>query len=120
MHIDIRHVRNLGVGASFYRPEYTGKGFKTIITAREWGLSFVNWYNNHRHSKINFVTPVQRHKGLDKDILCKRKDVFKLAKKQHPERWSGETRKWKYQTEVWLNPVRFDSVDNEELVESVA
>ncbi len=104
-----------------YRPEYTGKGFKTIIAAREWGLSFVNWYNNkHRHSKINFVTPVQRHEGLDKDILCKRKDVFKLAKKQHPERWSGETRKWKYQTEVWLNPVRSDSVDKEELVESVA
>ncbi len=47
----------------------------------------------NRHSKINFVTPVQRHESLDKDILCKRKDVFNLAKKQHPERWSGETRK---------------------------
>ena len=63
-----------------YHPEYTGKGFKTIIAAREWSLSFVNWYNNqHRHSKINFVTPVQRHEDVDKDILCKRKDVFELA-----------------------------------------
>ena len=104
-----------------YRPEYTGKGFKTIIAAREWGLSFVNWYNNqHRHSKINFVTPVQRHEGLDKDILCKRKNVFELAKKQHPERWSGETRKWEHQAEVWLNPVRSDSVDTKELVENAA
>lgn len=104
-----------------YRPEYTGKGFKTIIAAREWGLSFVNWYNNqHRHSKINFVTPVQRHKGMDKDILGKRKNIFELAKEQHPERWSGKTRKWEHQAEVWLNPVRSDSVDTENLVENAA
>jgi hypothetical protein len=104
-----------------YRPEYTGKGFKTISTAREWCLSFVNWYNNqHRHSKINFVTPVQRHEGIDKNILTKRKKVFELAKQRHPERWSRETRKWEYQTEVWLNPVRTDSVGNDNLVENVA
>ncbi len=94
-----------------YRPEYTGKGFKTLIAAREWGLSFVNWYNNqHRHSKINFVTPFQRQEGVDKNILCKRKDVFKFAKKQHHERWSGETRKWEYQAEVQLNHVRPERV----------
>ncbi len=104
-----------------YRPEYTGKGFKTITAARQWGLSFVNWYNNkHRHSKINFVTPAQRHRGIDKYILTKRKNVFELAKQQHPERWSGETRKWEYQAEIWLNPVRSDRIDNKNLVENAA
>ena len=104
-----------------YRPEYTGKGFKTISEARKWGLSFVNWYNyQHKHSKINFVTPNQRHTGVDKDILIKRKNVFELAKKRNPERWSGETRRWKHQPEVWLNPVRTGSVDNKNRADNAA
>ena len=47
-----------------YRPEYTGKGFQTLSSERDWVLSFVIWYNTqYRHSKINFVTPQQRHDG---------------------------------------------------------
>jgi len=57
---------------------------------------------------------------MDKDILGKRKNIFELAKEQHPERWSGKTIKWEHQAEVWLNPVRSDSVDTEDLVENAA
>jgi len=101
-----------------YRPEYTGKSFQKLSSARDWGLSFVTWYNTqHRHSKINFVTPQQRHDGKDTAILAKRTTVFENAKKRHPERWSGSIRKWEIQTEVWLNP---DSSENQKLVENAA
>ena len=37
----------------------------------------MEWYNNeHRHSGINYVTPSQRHMGLDQEILRKRKEVY--------------------------------------------
>ncbi|SMG62915.1 hypothetical protein BMETH_1362675765271, partial [methanotrophic bacterial endosymbiont of Bathymodiolus sp.] len=30
----------------------------------------MQWYNDeHQHSAIKFVTPNQRHNGLDRDIL---------------------------------------------------
>jgi len=39
---------------------------------------FVGWYNNeHRHSRIKFVTPNQRHQGLDVEILENRKNYTK-------------------------------------------
>jgi len=42
----------------------------------------VEWYNNeHRHSGINYVTPSQRHMGLDQEILRKRKEVYEKQKK---------------------------------------
>ena len=69
--------------------------------------AFVNWYNGvHRHSAIKFVTPGQRHRGEDKAILARRKAVYEEARRQYPERWSGEIRDWSQQTEVWLNPPR--------------
>jgi putative transposase len=39
-------------------------------------VMFIDWYNNHQHSGINFVTPNQRHLGLDIEILEKRKEVY--------------------------------------------
>jgi hypothetical protein len=45
-------------------------------------MRFVEWYNNeHRHSGINYVTPSQRHMGLDQEILRKRKEVYEKQKK---------------------------------------
>ena len=42
----------------------------------------MEWYNNeHRHSGINYVTPSQRHMGLDQEILRKRKEVYEKQKK---------------------------------------
>ena len=63
------------------------------------------WYNNvHRHSAIRYVTPNQRHRSEDSDVLRQRKAVYTAARKRNPERWSGGTRNWNPVTEVWLNP----------------
>ncbi len=88
-----------------YRPSYPYKGFEGLANAREWVLSFVNWYNQeHRHSGIKFVTPQERHSGKDTQILAKRIEVYQQAKKRYPSRWSGPIRNWEPITEVWLNP----------------
>ena len=69
---------------------------------------FVCWYNDgHLHSAIKFVTPNQRHNGLDKAILANRKKVIEQAKKEHPERWNGrETRNLTPVGVVYLNPTK--------------
>tara|TARA_R110002096_G_scaffold435826_2_gene663498 strand:- start:8719 stop:9582 length:864 start_codon:yes stop_codon:yes gene_type:complete len=46
------------------RPEYPTKSFASIEAAKSWVDAFVTWYNDeHRHSRIGFVTPSQRHGG---------------------------------------------------------
>ncbi len=88
-----------------YTPGYPGKPFETIEAARKWVHGFVTWYNNeHRHSAIRYVTPDQRHRGEDSDVLRQRRAVYKAARERNPERWSGDTRNWNPVTEVWLNP----------------
>lgn len=90
-----------------YRPDYPGKPFATIDATRDWTLKFVQWYNHqHKHSGLKFVTPAQRHDGRDAAILQQRAQVYEAAKLRHPERWSGATRNWKLNDEVWLNPER--------------
>jgi transposase InsO family protein len=88
-----------------YRPAYPDQGFVSLEAARDWVQRFVRWYNQeHRHSAIQFVTPHERHEGLDQAILENRKLVYEQAKARHPERWSGATRNWDPVTEVSLNP----------------
>jgi len=88
-----------------YCPQWPSQGFTSLDIARDWVNSFVNWYNNeHRHSRIKFVTPAQRHRGEDKAILQKRDNVYELAKSRNPERWSGNTRDWNPVGDVALNP----------------
>ncbi len=88
-----------------YRPEYPAKPFDTVAEAREWALQFVHWYNHeHKHSALKFVTPNERHSGVDKTIMASRKKTYEAAKTKHPERWSGDTRNWNLPVEVWLNP----------------
>lgn len=88
-----------------YRPQYPKTPFDTVNEAREWVAKIVDWYNNElRHSGIRFVTPAQRHAGLDAGILRQRTAVYETAKQKHPERWSGNTRNWEPITEVHLNP----------------
>ena len=66
---------------------------------------FVHWYNNeHRHSKIKYVTPMQRHTGEDKDILEKRKRTYEEAQMRNPNRWSKNIRNWDHIDTVYLNP----------------
>ncbi|MEQ6341688.1 MAG: IS3 family transposase [Gammaproteobacteria bacterium] len=88
-----------------YRPVYPFRPFESLIAARQWVSTFVHWYNHeHRHSAIRFVTPAERHAGLDTALLQKRVDVYEAAKKRHPERWSGVTRNWRPVRVVHLNP----------------
>jgi putative transposase len=88
-----------------YRQGYPRSGFKTIEDSRCWVNQFVLWYNNiHLHSAIRFVTPNQRHRGEDPQILQHRQMVYKRAKSRNANRWSGATRNWDYIDHVWLNP----------------
>ena len=49
-----------------YRPDYPAGGFVTIDAARDWIARFVQWYHHaHRHRSLRYITPAQRHAGLD-------------------------------------------------------
>ena len=88
-----------------YRPNYPQHAFATLLAARQWVGQFVEWYNHeHRHSAIRFVTPGERHAGLDTALLLQRAHVYQAAKARHPERWSGATRNWQPIRIVYLNP----------------
>ena len=91
----------LGVSPSYSRPsvsddnayseslfktlKYTAgypKNFTTVGNANKWVDRFVEWYNNdHRHSKIEYVTPNQRHNGKHKEILEKRQETILVLNK---------------------------------------
>ncbi len=97
-----------------YVPTYPNKPFASIEAAREWMHGFVRWYNEeHRHSAIRYVTPSQRHRGDDRELLRRRATVYEAAKRRNPKRWSGCTRNWSPVTEVWLNPPKENQPRNE-------
>jgi putative transposase len=88
-----------------YHPTYPRHPFENLLAARQWVSTFVQWYNHeHRHSAIGFVTPDQRHTGLDSALLNQRVQVYEAAKARHPQRWSGATRNWQPVGIVHLNP----------------
>lgn len=88
-----------------YRPQWPSAGFKSLIEAREWVEKFVTWYNNeHKHSKLNFVSPSVRHKMQDKAVLSKRKQVLEDARARNPKRWSNGIRNCDAIGAVMLNP----------------
>lgn len=92
-----------------YVPTYPKKGFADLTLARQWVAGFVRWYNHeHRHSGIRFVTPEERHQGLDHQILAKRKALYEAKRAEHPGRWSGRVRNWEPIGAVHLNPKRED------------
>jgi len=117
-------LQSLGVVPSFSRPKvsddnpyseslfrtlkycslYPTKPFDDIASARWWVQEFTTWYNTeHKHSGIKFVIPEQRHKGEDKEILKNRSNVYELAKRKNPNRWSGKTRNWSEVNAVHLH-----------------
>ncbi len=90
-----------------YCPQYPSSEFSSIVEASAWVKNFVSWYNfEHLHSGIKFVTPVQKHLGLDVEILNKRKLLYEKAREKNPNRWTGKTRNWNVVTEVNLNPLQ--------------
>lgn len=90
-----------------YRGDWPSSGFDSLEHARDWVQHFVDWYNHqHKHSQLNFVSPAERHAGLDGEILQKRKRVLEDARKTHPNRWSGSIRNCEPVGSVMLNPDR--------------
>ena len=88
-----------------YRPDYPAGGFASLDQARQWMRDFVDHYNHvHRHSAIQFVTPAQRHRGEDAQILAQRQQVYEQARERHPQRWAGKIRNFEPAGDVWLNP----------------
>ncbi|WP_027339138.1 IS3 family transposase [Halonatronum saccharophilum] len=94
-----------------YRPQYPHRGFSNLEEAREWVEKFVKWYNyTYLHSGINFITPYQRHYGLDMKIMKRRTKTYKEAKAKHPERWAKEVRDWSLPEYVSLNPIKEEEI----------
>ena len=91
-----------------YTPAWPKQPFQSLDEARQWVQAFVTWYNiEHRHSGIRFVTPQQRHQGVDKTILAARTAVYEQAKAKHPTRWRGRAvRDWTPVGIVLINPDR--------------
>ena len=88
-----------------YRPAYPVHPFADIPAARSWVCTLVQWYNHeHRHSAIRFVTPGQRHAGLDAAILEQRSALYEAAKVRNPLRWKRSIRNWRRVEIVYLNP----------------
>jgi hypothetical protein len=70
----------------------------------------VHWYNHeHRHSAIRYVSPADRHLGIDQSILARRHELYLQCKQHHPRRWARHTRNWTPIGAVTLNPER-DSI----------
>ncbi|TQN49654.1 Transposase for insertion sequence element IS904 [Acidithiobacillus thiooxidans ATCC 19377] len=92
-----------------YCPQWPESGFASLEAARIWVRDYIAWYNHdHRHSRIRFVTPAERHRGEDHALLAKRHDLYEAAKARKPTRWSGRTRNWTPVGAVDLNPQRQD------------
>ncbi len=88
-----------------YCPQWPREGFSDLEGARRWVNHFVRWYNTkHRHSGLRWVTPDEKHYGLDVEILARRSVLYEEARDHHPERWSGKTRNWNPVMSVSLNP----------------
>jgi transposase InsO family protein len=101
-----------------YCPAYPRHPFKDLLAARNWVTIFMHWYNEeHRHSAIQFVTPAERHTGLDVELLDRRAELYTAAKAKNPLRWSGATRNWTRTTIVHLNPDK--AANAEEIHEEV-
>jgi putative transposase len=103
-----------------YRPSYPLKPFAQVTDARAWVTCLVEWYNHgHRHSAIRFVTPAQRHEGLDEKLLDNRKVVYETARSRNPQRWSGTTRNGQKTQVVHLNPDKAETNHNPTTKETI-
>lgn len=93
-----------------HTPAYPRLPFPDLLAARRWMECFVGWYNGqHRHSAIRYVTPDERHSGLDTQILERRHLLYQRVREANPERWSGSTRNWAPVGTVVLNPRGVDT-----------
>lgn len=85
---------------------YPRDGFDSVEEAEQWVQGFVEQYNeHHRHRGIRMVTPGQRYRGEDVEVLRRRRETMLAARKRHPERWiGGAVLDCTPVGAVWLNP----------------
>lgn len=85
---------------------YPRDGFDNAEEAEQWVQGFVDHYNeHHRHRGIRMVTPGQRYRGEDAEVLRRRWETMLEARRRHPERWiTGRVLNCTPIKEVWLNP----------------
>lgn len=87
------------------RVGYPKKPFATLAEAQAWVDRFVCWYNEvHRHSALNWVTPIARHTGAERALLRRREATYRQARQRHPQRWSRHIRDCSPAPAVTLNP----------------
>jgi putative transposase len=116
----------LGVEKSHNRPHvsddnpYSESQFKTLkyhptFPERFGGLEdaivfcrpFFHWYNEeHHHSGLALLTPLQVHTGQADAILAQRQAVLDQAYADHPERFPRPPRVRRPPAEVWINQPR--------------
>ncbi len=88
-----------------YQPDFPAQPFDGLARARRGVEGCVAWNNeHHRHRALKFLTPGQRHRREDQDLLAQRRRLYAAAKAQYPERWSGAIRNGEPDTVVLLNP----------------
>ena len=85
---------------------YPRDGFESVQEAQKWVQDFVDCYNeHHRHRGIRMVTPGQRYRGEDAEILRRRRETMLAARRRNPNRWiSGRVLDCTPIEGVWLNP----------------
>lgn len=55
--------------------------------------TFARWDNHeHKHRNLKFVSPAERHAGVDRAIFQHHIAVYEKAQAQNPKRWSRNTR----------------------------
>jgi putative transposase len=90
-----------------HTPAYPRLPFADLACAQRWVARFVAWYNGeHRHSSIRYVTPNERHQGVEARVLALRHELYERARQSNPERWSRTSRNWQPIGAVTLNPER--------------
>jgi putative transposase len=87
-----------------YRPGYPER-FGSIEDARSHMRAFFQWYNNeHRHSGIAMMTPMEVHTGKADEVRRKRQAVLDAAHAEHPERFVKRAPQARgVPEEVWIN-----------------
>ena len=62
--------------------------FESLERARSWYADFINWYNNdHQHSALGYVTPMERRSGEATAIHARRNETLQDAFVKNPLRW---------------------------------
>jgi len=62
--------------------------------------------HQHNYSQLNFVSPAERHVGLDGTMLQQCKQILEEARRVNPNRWSGSVRNCEPIGSVMLSPDR--------------